>query len=142
MTDDNGTPGTPADDFAATCPKTTLAPAESMTCTSTVLVTVDTTNVAIVRGVTAGGNPATDSDDADVEILAFGLTIEKSNDAPIETLEMPDGSTVDLPTADEGETVVFTLAYTLSGDPVTAGIITDVVPEGLAYVVGSATQQR
>ena len=55
---------------------------------------------------------------------------------------MPDGSTADLPTADEGETVVFTLAYTLSGDPVTAGIITDVVPEGLAYVVGSATSNE
>ena len=53
-----------------------------MTCTSTIVVTADKTNLATVRGVTAGGNPATDSDDADVEILAFGLTIEKSNDAP------------------------------------------------------------
>ena len=142
VTDDNGTPDATGDDFAATCPKTTLAPAESMTCTSTILVTVDTTNLATVRGVTAGGNPATDSDEADVEILAFGLTIEKSNDAPIETLELTDGSTADLPTADEGETVVYTLAYTLSGDPVTTGIITDVVPEGLSYVVGSATSNE
>jgi uncharacterized repeat protein (TIGR01451 family) len=142
VTDDNGTPGIAGDDFAATCPKTTLAPAESMTCTSTVLVTADTTNLATVHGVTAGGNTATGEDDADVEIVEFGLTIDKSNNAPIETLELPDGSTADLPTADEGETVVFTLEYTLSGDPVHAAIITDVVPEGLAYVVGSATSNE
>lgn len=82
VTDDNGTPGT-GDDFLATCPKTTLAVEESMTCTATVAVAVDTTNVAVARGVTAGGNPAQDDDNADVVILTHGLVISKSNDAPV-----------------------------------------------------------
>ena len=55
-------------------------------------------------------------------ILVHGLVIDKSNNAPIETLELPDGTTADLPTANEGETVTFTLHYTFSGDPVTNGI--------------------
>ena len=65
VTDDNGTPATPGDDFAATCPKTTLAVGESMTCTATIDVLVDTINVAVVHGVTAEGNPVEDDDDAD-----------------------------------------------------------------------------
>ena len=63
----------------------------------------------------------------------------KTNDAPIETLELPDGSTAHLPTAEEGKTVTYTLTYTFSGDPVTNGVIHDHVPQGLAYVAGSAT---
>ena len=90
VTDDNGTPVT-GDDFAATCPKTTLAVDESMTCTATILVSVDRTNVAVARGFTAEGNPVEDDDDAVVEILTHGLVIAKSNNAPIETLELPDG---------------------------------------------------
>jgi hypothetical protein len=35
VTDDNGTPGNPADDFQATCPETTLAPGETMICSAT-----------------------------------------------------------------------------------------------------------
>ena len=138
VTDDNGTPGT-GDDFAATCPKTTLAADESITCTATVSVTADKTNVATARGVTVEGNSAEDEDDAEVVILTHGLVIAKSNDAPLETLELPDGSTADLPTADEGDTVTYTLHYTFSGDPVTNGIITDVLPVGVTYVEGSAT---
>ena len=138
VTDDNGTPGT-SDDFAVTCPQTTLAVDESMTCTATVAVLADKVNVATARGFTAEGNPVEDEDDAEVVILTHGLVIAKSNNAPLEELELPDGSTADLPTADEGETVTFTLAYTFSGDPVTKGIITDVLPEGLTYVGDSAT---
>ena len=66
--DDNGTP-VAGDDFAVTCPKTTLAVGESMTCTATILVSVDKTNVATARGFTAEGNPVEDDDDAVVEIL-------------------------------------------------------------------------
>ena len=109
-----------------------------MTCTSTVQVSVDTINVAVAHGVTAEGNPAEDDDDAEVVVLEFGLVIDKTNDAPLETSTLPDGSTADLPTADEGDTVTFSLAYTLIGDPVTNGIITDVLPVGLTYVAGSA----
>ena len=141
VTDDNGTPVL-GDDFAVTCPKTTLAVDESMTCTATILVSADKTNVATARGFTAEGNPVEDDDDAVVEILTHGLVIAKSNNAPIETVELPDGSTADLPTADEGSTVTFTLNYTFSGDPVTNGVITDVLPIGLTYVAGSATDRR
>ena len=137
--DDNGTPGDNGDDFAATCEGTTLAAGASMTCTSTVEVLVDTTNVAVAHGLTAEGNPAEASDDADVVILVHGLTIDKTNDAPLESLDLPDGSTASLPTASEGATVHYTLAYTFSGDPVSNGVISDVLPQGLQYVDGSAT---
>jgi uncharacterized repeat protein (TIGR01451 family)/fimbrial isopeptide formation D2 family protein len=139
VTDDAGTPGDTSDDFTADCPKTTLAVDESMTCTFTIDVQADTVNVAVARGVTAEGNPVEDDDDADVVILEFGLIIDKTNDAPLEPLELPDGTIVELPTADEGETVTYTLAYDLLGDPVTDGIITDVLPVGVTYVVDSAT---
>ena len=136
--DDNGTPGEDGDDFAATCPDTTLAAGDSMTCTSTVEVLVDTTNTAVAHGITTEGNPAEASDDAVVDVLAHGLTIDKTNDAPIERIELPDGSTADLPTASEGATVHYTLTYTFSGDPVSNGVITDVLPAGLQYVDPSA----
>ena len=139
VTDDAGTPPVSGDDFFATCPKTTLAVAESMTCTFTRAVAVDTINVAVAHGVTAGGNPVQDVDDAAVVILEFGLLIDKTNNAPLESIELPDGTIVDLPTADAGETVTFTLDYDLTGDPVTNGVITDVLPVGITYVVGSAT---
>ena len=138
VSDDAGTPADASDDFAATCPKTTLASGESMTCTFTRSVLVDTVNVAIARGVTVAGTPTQDDDDAKVEILEHGLVIDKSNDAPLETLELPDGSTTDLPTADEGDTVTYTLVYTFAGDPVTNAIITDVLPVGVTYIAGSA----
>ena len=139
VTDDAGTPADTSDDFQADCPATTLDPAESMTCTFTIDVLVDTTNIAVARGVTAEGNPAEDDDPAEVRVLEHGLVIDKTNDAPLETLELPDGSTADLPTADEGDTVTYTLDYTFAGDPVTNGVITDVLPLGVTYVVGSAT---
>jgi fimbrial isopeptide formation D2 family protein len=110
-----------------------------MTCSATILVLFDKTNVATAHGVTAEGNPVEDTDDAVVEILVHGLVIAKSNDAPIEHLELPDGTFADLPTAKEGSTVNFTLHYTFSGAPVTHGIITDVLPVGLTYVADSAT---
>ena len=69
VTDYNGTPGVPGDDFAAACPATTLAAGASMTCTSSVNVSVNTTNVAVVHGVTAGGNSANGQDDAVVQVL-------------------------------------------------------------------------
>ena len=110
-----------------------------MDCSATHDVLVDTTNVAVVHGVTDEGNPVEDDDDADVVILTHGLVIDKSNDAPLETIELPDGTTVDLPTADEGSTVTYTLDYTFAGDPVTHGIITDVLPVGVTYVDDSAS---
>ena len=138
VTDDAGTPADSSDDFEATCPKTTLAAGESMACSATVEVLVDTTNIAVARGLTINGVPTEDDDDAEVRILEHGLVIDKTNDAPLETLELPDGSTADLPTADEGSTVTYTLAYTFAGDPVHLGVITDVLPVGVTYVDESA----
>ena len=137
--DDAGTPANAADDFSATCPKTTLAPAESMTCTFTVSVVANRTNIAIARGVTVGGNSVQDDDAAVVRILTHGLLIDKTNSAPIVTLLLPNGSTLDTPTAKEGTTVTYTLAYAFAGDPVSNAIITDVLPVGVTYVAGSAS---
>jgi uncharacterized repeat protein (TIGR01451 family) len=55
------------------------------------------------------------------------------------TLVLPDGSTADLPTADEGTTVTYTLAYAVGELNVHDGVITDVLPAKVAYVAGSAT---
>jgi uncharacterized repeat protein (TIGR01451 family)/fimbrial isopeptide formation D2 family protein len=66
------------------------------------------------------------------------LAIEKSNDAPIETIDLGDGTSVDVPTAEEGSTVTYTLKYTVV-DAVTDATITDVLPAGITYVTGSAT---
>jgi uncharacterized repeat protein (TIGR01451 family)/fimbrial isopeptide formation D2 family protein len=57
------------------------------------------------------------------------LGIEKSNDAPL-----VDG----LPTAAEGDTVTYTLDYTVLGE-VHNGVITDVLPNGVTYVAGTAS---
>ena len=38
-----------------------------------------------------------------------------------------------------GDTLTYTLAYDLTGGPVTNGVLTDTLPNGLDYVVGSAT---
>ena len=66
------------------------------------------------------------------------LGIEKSNNAPIETIDLGDGTTIDLPTAEEGATVTYTLDYTVI-DEVTNAVITDVIPEGVTYVDGTAS---
>jgi fimbrial isopeptide formation D2 family protein len=58
------------------------------------------------------------------------LTIDKSNDAPLVN---------NLPTADVGDTVTYTLAYTLADGPAANGVIKDVLPTGVTYVTGSAT---
>jgi hypothetical protein len=63
------------------------------------------------------------------EGLTPDLTIEKSNDAP-GVGETP---------LESGDTVGFKLDYTLANGPVDDGIIEDVLPAGLTYVTGSAT---
>src|SRR4051794_14378947 len=144
VTDDHGTPADTSDDITVTCPETELAAAgqegDSMACTATVTVNVDTTNIAVAEGTSPEGNAVHDDDDAVVQIrLVHTLTIDKSNNAPLKTIELPGGTSVQLPTAPEGATVTFTLDYTFSDSPDTNGIITDVLPAGLTYVNGSAT---
>jgi uncharacterized repeat protein (TIGR01451 family)/fimbrial isopeptide formation D2 family protein len=136
VVDDNATPADPSDDFAVTCPKTTLAPAESMTCTA--LAAVDfgvRRNIAVV---TANPDlnpdqPVTDQDDAVVRVPQ--LTTEKSFTGNTKGTDPIMG----LPRAAEGDILTYTLTYDVTDGPVTHGVITDVLPEGLDYVPGSAT---
>jgi uncharacterized repeat protein (TIGR01451 family) len=130
--DDNGTPGNTADDFNATCPKTTLAAGESMTCTATVAVTANRTNVATTSGTSGGGTTVQDTDDAVVRIP--GLVIAKSYTGNTGGTAV-NGTGI----AKVGDTLTYTLAYDLTNGPVTGGVITDTLPAGLAYVTGSAT---
>jgi len=101
----------------------------------------DLPNTVVVTG--PGSNCEAESGDADcsttttVEIPTLGL--EKTNNAPIETIDLGNGQTADLPTAKEGATVTYTLKYTTNGVPQTNGVLTDVLPAGLTYVDGSAT---
>src|SRR5262249_54254249 len=83
--------------------------------------TTDLPNTVVVTG--PGSNCAAGSEDTDcstdttVSVPTLGL--EKSNDAPIETIDLGNGQTADLPTAKEGATVTYTLKYTTNGVPQT-----------------------
>jgi uncharacterized repeat protein (TIGR01451 family) len=85
----------------------------------------------------------TNNQDADctthTTVSAFELTITKSNNAPLESLDLPDGTTASLPTAKEGSTVTYTLGYHVGDLDVNHGVIHDVLPVGVTYVTGSAT---
>ncbi len=115
---------------------TTLAVGAHYDCNySSVAVTGTTTNIATgdtnetvsdTGTATATAHPATGN--------ASDLTIDKSNNAPLVNV----GGT-NLPTASEGSTVTFTLTYTHTGSASHDGTITDVLPVGLTYVAGSAT---
>ncbi len=116
-----------------------LAPAATMTCTASHTITqadLDAGHYLNTACVDATGATAA-CDSADVSVAT--LTITKTNNAPIVTLVLPDGSTADLPTADEGTTVTYTLAYNVGDFAVSLGVIEDVLPAGLEYVTGSAT---
>ncbi|HEY8635977.1 MAG TPA: hypothetical protein VIL81_01835, partial [Candidatus Limnocylindrales bacterium] len=116
-----------------------LAPAATMTCTATHTITAADIAAGTYRNTACvdatGATKACDFAD----VVGATLTISKTNNAPIQTLDLPNGGTADLPTADEGATVTFTLTYTLGEVSVTNGTIKDVLPAGLTYVVGSAT---
>jgi uncharacterized repeat protein (TIGR01451 family) len=106
-------------------------------CSFTARISTDETDV--VTATVTDDEHGSASGSADATVAVVGLAIDKSNDAPLVSLVLPDGSTADLPTAPEGTTVDYTLAYTLTGDPLGNAVITDVVPFGLQYVKGSAT---
>ena len=109
-------------------------------CEFDAVITETETDVVTAIAVDDDGSSDQDDDDATVTVLPVALDIEKSNDAPLETIELPDGSTVDLPTAEVGSTVTYTLAFTVTPDAgVRGATITDVLPAGLDYVDGSAT---
>ena len=94
-------------------------------------------NIASVTTSNDGSDEAGASTDV-VDCPIPELGIEKSNNAPIETIDLGDGTTIDLPTAEEGDTVTFTLDYSVV-DEVTNAVIEDVLPEGYTYVDGTAS---
>jgi uncharacterized repeat protein (TIGR01451 family) len=110
------------------------------TCEFDAVITETETDVVTAIAVDDDGSTAQDDDDATVTVLPVELGIDKSNDAPLVTIERPSGETFDLPTAEVGSTVTFTLAFTVTPDAGVSGVtISDVLPLGLDYVDGSAT---
>ena len=93
-------------------------------------------NVAVADAVNESEDDlANNSDDASIVVeCPSALTIEKSftgNTGGTDPI-------LNVPLAKIGDTLTYTLTYTGVG-PITNGIITDVLPVGLDYVVGSAT---
>jgi hypothetical protein len=79
LTDDNGTPGNTSDDFAVCATVASLAPSASFTCHATKSITADTTNIATAAGVSIGaGLPASDTDDAVVDVVGPAITVMKT----------------------------------------------------------------
>jgi uncharacterized repeat protein (TIGR01451 family) len=120
-------------------PVSSLAPGASIDCTADHTITqadIDAGHYLNTACVDATG--ATQACD-EVDVLVATLTITKTNNAPLELLELPDATTASLPTADEGETVTYTLSYTIGDVDVTDATITDVLPAGVTYVNGSAS---
>jgi uncharacterized repeat protein (TIGR01451 family)/fimbrial isopeptide formation D2 family protein len=78
------------------------------------------------------------SDNETVTPIPGELGIQKSNDAPLVATDLGNGTTVNLPTAKEGDTVTYTLDYTVK-EVVHHGVITDVLPAGVTYVANSAS---
>ena len=68
-----------------------------------------------------------------VQNAAPALGVDKSNNAPLIGGD---------PTASEGDTVTYTLDYTVTDGPVTNGVLTDVLPVGVTYVDGLGDRQR
>ena len=106
-------------------------------------------NAVVVNG--PGSNcpstqPLTQSElsacETETEVNAYLLTIAKDNDAPDGPLELPGGEIVQVPTADIGDTVTYTLEYEVGNLPVHAGVITDVLPDGIDYVDDSASSDE
>jgi uncharacterized repeat protein (TIGR01451 family) len=92
-------------------------------------------NVVVVTG--PGSNCAAGSADADCDtdttVATSVLAIDKSFTGNTNGTD-PD---LHVPSAKVGDTLHYTLAYAGAG-PLTNAVITDVIPQGLDYVVGSA----
>jgi uncharacterized repeat protein (TIGR01451 family) len=120
-------------------PVSSLAPGAKINCTADHTITqadIDAGHYLNTACVDATG--ATQACD-EADVLVATLTIVKTNNAPLEVLELPDATTASLPTADEGETVTYSLSYTIGDVDVTDATITDVLPAGVTYVNGSAS---
>ena len=92
-------------------------------------------NIVVVTG--PGSNCAAESGDADCDT---DTTVGSSALEIVKDFTGNTGGTdpiLDVPVAKIGDTLHYTLTYTGAG-PLTNAVITDVLPIGLAYVVGSA----
>ena len=113
VVDDNGTPGVPGDDIIVCTITTPLAPGASTTCTTTINITVDRTNIATVTGTPS--NPAgqplgiptvSDTDDAVVDVLNPSVQVVKT------AANAADGATVYV---QPGANVTYTYVWTNTG---------------------------
>ena len=99
-------------------------------------------NAVVVVGTGSNCAPSAEQSaecTTDTSVSEYLLNIQKTNNAPLVTLVLPANTTADLPTAAEGSTVTYTLGYTVGKLSVHSAVITDVLPAGIQYVVGSAT---
>jgi uncharacterized repeat protein (TIGR01451 family) len=139
-----------AQDDAGVC--SINAAATILTCDKASLAAGAHFNVHIVSPTTvatAGTSPVFNSatvtttndgnDEDNDQIDVFSLQLTKTNNAPIEPLVLPNNTTANLPTADEGSTVTYTLTYDVGVTAVTNGTLKDVLPLGVTYVANSAT---
>ena len=128
---------------SVSCGPVDLAPGGSIVFHITSLTTFATAddspvaNRACFATTNAGGSCA--AADVVVPQPSRSLTLAKTSDAPLETLLLADGTTVTLPFAHAGTTVKYTLTYSVPAAPVRSVVLTDVLPAGLAYIEGSAT---
>jgi len=129
LVDDNATPADTSDDVTVTCPQSALAAGAWMTCTADLPVGFGLrTNVAeVTASPVLGEGQVSATDDAVVRVPQ--LTITKAI-----TAGAPGGAPIV-----EGDKVTYTLTYDLTNGPVDNGIITDVLPDGLTYLAGTAT---
>jgi uncharacterized repeat protein (TIGR01451 family) len=97
--------------------------------------TTNLPNVVVVTGT--GSNCAAASTDPDCDttttVSESILSVDKSVTGNTGGID-PD---LDVPAANVGDTLTYTLAYTGAG-PLGGAVITDVLPQGIAYVQGSA----
>ena len=114
MKDDNGTPGVPGDDITVCTIAGPLAPGASATCTTTLTITADRTNIATATGTPSNqaGQPlgvpnVTDTDNAVVDIVNPSIQVVKTAGTA------PDGTILYLP---GGGPVLYTYVVTNTGD--------------------------
>jgi uncharacterized repeat protein (TIGR01451 family) len=132
-----------------TCDFGDLAPGDSITVTLTAPTSADPEtgnidcsdglvhtipNVASASADNEGKDVlANNGDDATITVLCSALTIDKSVTGNSNGTD-PD---LNVPSAHIGDTLHYTLHYTGSG-PIADAVITDVLPQGLEYVAGTA----
>ena len=96
-----------------------------MTCTATVTVTGNRTNIAVVNAISVGGTSVTDNDDAVVRVPS--INIDKTADDHL---------------VEPNQVVTFTLNIQVVNGPVHVAVVTDTLPVGQTYVAGSASLER